>query len=260
MNGRAGTGCLLFTALIWNVFFFSQPCFGEQTLRFAGVENVYPFAYLENGVAKGYDVDIFREMMKRANVRVDIELLPFKRLYRYLEDGVLDGTFMIYFIKERESKVMYSLVPMHTFSYHIFVKKGQEFPFESLKDIYGKKVANQAGFSISPEFDAAVKAGSVTLDEALSIEMNLKKLMSGRVDCYISSARLIRRYTDDLGITDQISKLPNPIVKEKRLYMALSLSAKGIKDKKALIKLLSKIRNEMDRDGTIDAIDSRYFK
>ncbi|MBU1171962.1 MAG: transporter substrate-binding domain-containing protein [Proteobacteria bacterium] len=242
--------------LLWMI---SSTCFASDELYFAGLDDAAPFSYEENGVIKGYDYDIFMEMMQRAGYTVKVELLPFKRSWHYLINGAVDGTFMIYYKEERKAHLLYCETPIHVATYHLFVKKGHEFPFNGVNDLYGKKVANQSGFFVSNEFDQAVKNKKIILEEALSCDMNLKKLMSGRVDCYISSARLIRPNILELGIQHDIVQLPVPVLPNKGLYIALSLTADRIKDKAAFVRMLGLIRQTMDKDGTMDKINAKYF-
>ena len=179
----------------------SSACIAEETLYFTGPQNVIPFAYGNQGVITGYDYEIFMEIMKRAGLDVKVELLPFNRIWSYLLNGSVDGTFMIFYKENRKKHIVYCKEPMHRAIYHLIVKKGNEFPYESLKDLYGKRVGNQMGFFVSEEFQQAVKENKIILDEALSVEMNLNKLMAGRIDCFISSVRLLRYYVKKMGNT-----------------------------------------------------------
>ena len=242
------------------VLIIASTCLADETLYFVGVENVRPFAYQEKGQVTGYDVDLFMEIARLAELKVRVELMPFKRSWVYLQDGAVDGTFMVYYRKDREEKILYSSRPIHTFKYHIFVKKGREFPFTGLKDLYGKRVGNQMGFTVTPEFESAVTEKCITLEEATDIDMNIRKLDSGRVDCYISTPRLVKNYTDSMGITDQIAMLPRPIVPDKKMYVALSLNSRRIKDKKAVMARIDKAMKAMEKNRFVDTMEAKYFK
>ncbi|NJL59660.1 MAG: transporter substrate-binding domain-containing protein [Desulfobacteraceae bacterium] len=147
-----------------------SPISADEPLYFVGVENVIPSAYMENGEIKGIEYDTFREIALRLGLNVKIELLPVKRMLAYMEEGKADGTFQIYYAKERERFVLYSDIPMRTFSMNVYVKKDKTFEFGEVKDLYGKKVGKQSGFFISPDFEQAVKEGKIILDEAQAIK------------------------------------------------------------------------------------------
>lgn len=241
------------------IMMMSVICLAEEPLKFVGVVDMYPFAYEINGTAKGYDCDIFMEVMKRAGIPVEIELLPFNRCWAYLKEGAVDGIFMIYFKEDRKEFITYCDTPVHVATFHLFVKKGEEFPFNALSDLYGKRVGNQLGFSVTPEFAQAVQQGKIIKDDALSLEMNLKKLMAGRVDCYISSIRLLRPILEKMNLSNSITALPTPILPERKVLMAVSNKSKKIKDIDAFIQTFSTIRNQLDQDGTIARFDENYF-
>lgn len=238
---------------------FAAPCNGNEPLTFVGVDMVYPFAYSKNGEIKGYDCDIFREAMKRAGIAVTLELLPFKRAWAYVKEGEVDGIFMLYFTEARREYVRYCDVPVHVGTFHLFVKTGHEFPFQTIRDLYGKRVGNLLGFSVTPEFHQAVMEKKIFLEEASSLEMNLKKLLAGRMDCFISSVRLLRPLFKDSAMENTIVPLPTPILPERKVMMAVSRKSKNIRDIDAFLRTFATIRNQMDRDGTIERIDNLYF-
>ena len=91
----------------------SSACIAEETLYFASPQNIIPFVYEDNGSITGYDYDIFMEIMKRAGLDVKVELLPFNRIWSYLLDGSVDGTFMIFYKENRKKNIVYCKEPMH---------------------------------------------------------------------------------------------------------------------------------------------------
>lgn len=242
-----------------SILLFSVSGFAAEKITFACLDNLPPFSYEENGAIKGYDYDIFMEVMNRAQIPVKVTPLPFKRSWAYLKEGEVDGIIMIYFKKEREKYIRYCRTPVHVATFYLFVKKDREFPFESITDLYGKYVGNQLGFYVTPEFSRAVAENKIFMEEAISIEMNLKKLMAGRLDCYISSIRLVRPISVELGISDKIMHLPNPILPKREILMAVSKKSARIKDIDAFIETFSRIRKQLDKDGTIARLDNMYF-
>lgn len=248
---------LILSVLIF--FLVSVPCFAGEPLQFIGIENMPPFAYEENGVIKGYDYDIFMEVMNRAGIPVIVTLLPAKRGGAYLMDGTVDGTFMLFYSEDRKHYVTFCDTPIHTASFQLFVRKDREFPFQSMSDLYGKRVGTQPGFLITPEFYDAVRNNNIVQDEALDIDMHLKKLLTDRIDCYVSSTRIIDPILADMELTDDIVPLPVPILPKRSVYIAVSNNSPNIKDIDGFIETWGRIREELDKDGTITRIDAVYF-
>ncbi len=235
--------------------------FGE-TLKLAGVENVSPLIYIENGQMKGLDYDIWMELSKRLGVQADIQLLPFKRLWSYLQTGELDGTLQIYYNADRENEIIYSKTPMHWSAHYILVRKADLPKYKSgnLEDLYGKTVGKNAGFFVTKEFEEAVKAGKITVDEQASSELNLKKLAAGRIDCYVSNLHSAMWAVKQLGLQDQIVPLPQPFAEKKGTFFAISKKSKNIADKEGFMAKVNDELAKMHADGTIDRLWEKYSK
>lgn len=235
--------------------------FGE-TLQLAGVENVSPLIYQENGQMKGLDYDIWMELSKRLGVQANIQLLPFKRLWSYLQSGELDGTLQIYYNAERENEIIYSKTPMHWSAHYILVRKEDlaKYKAGTLEELFGKTVGKNAGFFVTKEFEEAVKTGKITVDEQASSELNLKKLAAGRIDCYVSNLHSAMWAIKQLGLQDQIVPLAQPFAEKKGTFFAVSMKSKNIADKKGFMAKIDEELAKMHADGTIDRLWEKYSK
>ncbi len=238
----------------------SLSAFADEEISFIAVENIVPFSYEEEGKIKGIDYEFILEISKRVGFNPKIMLLPFKRGLHLLETGEVDGSFQIYYKEDRESFLIYSEIPIHYSNVSIYVKKDDNFIFNKIEDLYGKKVGIQSGFFISPEFQKAVDEQKIVVDEAKECEMNLKKLAAGRIDCFISSPQIAMFYINNLGFQEKIKSLPNFVVPEKGTYLALSKNGKNIKDKDDFIKKINAAMKEIIADGTYDKIQNKYLK
>jgi len=242
--------------------FFSVPCVFANTLKLAGVENVSPLIYEENGQVKGFDYDIWMELSKRLGVKADIQVLPFKRLYAYLQTGELDGTLQIYYNAERENEIIYSKIPMHWSAHHIFVRKEDLSKFGSgnIASMYGKTVGKNAGFFVTKEFEEAVKEGKIKVDEQVSSELNLRKLAAGRIDCYVGNLHTGLFAAKQIGLLDQIAAMPEPFAEKKGTFFALSRKSKNVADQEGFMAKINEELTRMHADGTIDRMWEKYSK
>lgn len=231
-----------------------------EEINFVAIENIVPFSYEEGGQIKGIDYEFFMEISKRVGFTPKATLAPFKRTLHLLETGTTDGSFQIYYKKEREEFLIYSEIPMHYSNVMVYVKKDDDFIFNKIEDLYGKKVGIQSGFFISPEFQKAVDEKKIVVDEARECEMNLKKLVSGRIDCFISSSQLAMFFINTLGFQEKIKELPTLLVSTKGTYLALSKNGKNIKDKSEFIKKINAAMKEITEDGTYEKIENKYLK
>ena len=242
--------------------FFSVPCLFANTLKLAGVENVSPLIYEENGQVKGFDYDIWMELSKRLGVKADIQVLPFKRLYAYLQTGELDGTLQIYYNAEREGEIIYSKTPMHWSAHHIFVRKEDlpKFSAGGIPVMYGKTVGKNAGFFVTKEFEEAVKEGKINVDEQVSSELNLKKLAAGRIDCYVGNLHSAMYAIKQLGLQDQIIPIAEPFAEKKGTFFALSRKSKNVADQDGFMAKVNEELAKMHADGTVDKMWEKYSK
>lgn len=232
----------------------------DGTLVFVGIDGTIPFSYKENGNHHGIFCDIAGEIIRRMKVDAKIDLLSFALITRYLKDGAVDGCFMIYHNKERETYLMYARTPVLRSSINVYVKKGHGFDFESVTDLYGKRVGKQSNFFTSKAFVTAVENKRFILDEARTCEFNLKKLMAGRIDCYVGGDIGTRHSIKKLGLKGQVVALPTPLVYPMETFFAISRFSKKIQQQKIFIDTVDRIIREMYEDGTIQRIEASYLE
>lgn len=230
----------------------------EEPLVFVGIENSIPYSFEEDGVKRGILYDSIAEIVRRLGIEAKIELVPFNRMLHVLQNGTADATFMIYRNKERERYLLYSPLPMSESSINVYTRRGKEFIFNNIKDLYNKKVGKQSGFFVSAEFDQAARAERFTVDEAVQGDANLKKLISDRVDCYVGGLQMSRYYIKRLKLNDQVSELTPPVVSGVRTYFALSKAGNRIKNKKAFLKRVNETIKALYKDGTFERIQNSY--
>lgn len=239
---------------------FCRPAEAGSIIGFAAEENVFPYAFIENGEAKGMDYDIVVEASKRMQVEYEIRFMPWKRMMYSLEKGFFDAGFGFFHKKERESSFIYTKTPLHFSSYSIFVKKGKEFKFESIQDLYGKKVGNIRGYKVNEEFDKAVNEGKIIVEEVTDVIQNVKKIEYDRVDCAVAHHDLMLYTLKSNGLLDKIVDLPKPVETNKPVYLVFPRSGKNIEDKEAFVKRFDVVLEGMSRDGTYQKIYDKYLK
>jgi len=228
----------------------------DRPLNLVCGENFPPFSYKENGVIKGMDVETVLEMAARLNIEVKIKLKPWKRVLSMTELGKCDGAFSCFKTTERQKFALYT-APVNYSTYSIFVKKGNEFKFSSITDLYGKLFGKNSGLVVSDEFDQAVKEGKISLVE---ISSNLVDLaMLNRFDMFVDNLLLTQYQLKRKKLTGQITPLPRPITKARGAYLIISKAA-VIKEKESLIKKMAKVLKEIHSDGTIQKIQNKYLK
>ena len=246
--------------VIFNFFFYANCCFAQDVITFAGVPDIEPFVIEKHDKITGYFPDIIYELAKRAGFKAEIKLYPFKRAYKYLTAGEVDGIISIYYKNERKQYMIYSESPTLISCIYVFVKKGHEFKFDSMEDLYGRRVGKIFGWHVdSQEFQKAAAEGKIIIDEGgKNCEQNLKKLMQDRFDCFITSDNLVRYYANKMGITGQISHL-NKVIAMNYTHFAISRKSKSIINKSDFMNKINKALKDIHNDGTYEKIQNKYF-
>lgn len=226
---------------------------------FVSVDTLSPFLYQDKEGIKGPVYELSRVIFNRMGRDVNIELYSFPLIIRYLEEGSVDGVLMIYRNTERQKFILYPDEPLWESAICIYVKRGREFNFRTVADLYGKRVGNRTDFFVSDEFTRAVNQNLLVLDEARELSFNLKKLLAGRIDCYVGDVGHTHYMIDKLDMGNEVVELLPPLVPKAGLYMALSKKGTRIKDKGAFLKLLDQAIREVKKDGTYKAFENEYL-
>lgn len=244
-------------------FLFAIPCFAQTKLQIVTLE-YRPHIFTEDNVVKGIYYDVIMEMGKRTGIQVEIMVLPWRRALNMLEQGECDAAFPASKTPEREMYAIFMNEDLYKSEYGLFVRRGEEFQFDKIEDLYGKTIGIAAGNACTPEFEEAKKAHRFTIDEGGgTIEQNFQKLIRDRFDIYIVNIMAGLDAIKRLNISDQVTVLPKRIAKGAGeglpKYLMFSKAAK-IDKKEELMLLFDKTLVEMKTDGTVNAIIEKYLK
>lgn len=234
------------------------PCLAGNTLIFGSASDIPPLSYNENGVAKGFFLDVFRETARRAGFEITLVLFPVKRLEAYLQSGDIDGVAALSPTKERERYLIYSQTPIMISRGRVFVKKGREFPFSAISDLTGKRIGIVAGWSVNDdELARAFRQGTLRTESVTRYDQNLKKLMAERVDCIIGTEQLTWYHAHKLGVAGNLVALKMPVSAYCAFY-AVGRFAKNVGAPEAFIKKMDAALRKILSDGTYAKFERQY--
>ncbi|MDR3479174.1 MAG: transporter substrate-binding domain-containing protein [Burkholderiaceae bacterium] len=183
-----------------------------QTIKLV-TGNYPPYEYEEDGDIKGMAVTLINEAARRCNIAVKIQVVPWARALREAEEGLVDGVFSAIMTPERKQKLNFTTQPIVPLMVSIFVKRGSPVKYDGhiakLRD-YRIGILNQ--FSNGVAFDDAVKSGTLkNIDVVDNADLNVKKLMAGRIDLMVNNTYgayfLFRKY----GIAGDVVELLPPL-------------------------------------------------
>ena len=244
--------------LFASVFFTTtQTAYTDQVLELVTHESVPPYIWQENGKSKGIEIEIVQELFSRINQKYIIKHDPWKRALKRVETGISDIIFPAFKTEEREIFAIYPEYPIDTMEFSIFVRKDKVFKYEKAEDLKGKIIGLGRGYSAGPVFDEARKKNYFRVEETNTTENDIRKLLNGRIDCFVQQDSVGRYYIKQAGALDRIQTLESPAGNKIPTFLIISKKA-DIENKDLLVSRISKTLGEMWKDGTIEKIIHRY--
>jgi len=250
--------CLIIFLCLFHIF-FSGNISAQQSIDLVTVDNFKPFRWLEDNRLIGIDIDILTELGKRIDVTFNIRIVPWARLINMVQQGDIHGAFSANKTHDRENFAHFIEVPLHQSYFSIFVLEGNQFKFDDITDLYGKRIGKIRGFSISKEFDQAVKSNKINIHEINSTEQYFNLVKIGRIDAFVAAHYPSLYELNTLGLSESIVPLPKPASKIKQAYLMISKEAE-LKNRISIINNLNNALNHMLKDGTIDNINAKYLE
>lgn len=241
------------------LIFTASLAFSQQTLHFATMDGFRPFTWLEDDEAKGIDVDIITEMCARMKIKCVISFYPWKRVLAYVKKGLTPVGFSAFQTPDRMEYAHFPTYPIHYSTYSIFVRKGHEFPFQTIKDLYGKKIGMNRGFNLNREFNKAFASNDILVEEVATTEKNLIKLLAGRLDGIAANKHETLMLLKEMNASEKVVALSKPLTPPRAAYLMLSKKAK-IENKQQLIEQMDETLKGMYDDGVIDHIHNAYLR
>jgi polar amino acid transport system substrate-binding protein len=208
--------------LTFAVFLFILPIFPVNSDDVTKLKVVfthwYPYTYKEQ-TEKGFEIDIFKAVMKIMGIKAQFRQFPFERCLKMVEKGNAD---VIISLLKTPYRAQYIIFPDEYVSISknlFFVKAGDKIKYRgSLKSLEKYTIGVVAGFSYGNEFDGAdyLRKESVP-DTGRLINM----VVSGRYDLGIENHVILKTAAKKLGLIRSI-RLLYPPVHSNKLYVGFS--------------------------------------
>lgn len=201
---------------------------------------------------QGYVADITREAFKRVGYSVDIEFVPWKRALHDAKLGYYNGVLGLYHSEERTKWITYS-EPIAAVQLVFFSKKGRGITWDSLVDLKTYTIGIEREFVYTDEFDNATY---LKKEPVRKVELNLNKLIEGRIDLVAASRSVFLHYikTSHPGMLAQIEVLSKPL-SEKYIFNGFP---KHDSNHKTIAVAFNKGLDLIKADGTYDKILKRH--
>ncbi len=207
-----------------------------------------PFMYKRNGeeVAQGIYPAVLKAIFERLAIPVSIQAVPWKRALLDIDRGVA-GVGGIYKNEVRLLKYDYS-DPLFVERIAVYYNKSNPIKFNTIEDLYGKRVGVILGWSYGDDFDLARTYEQILVEPTNSDEQNFDKLSRGRIDAVLAIVESGDRLLAHGKRKD--------VVMAKTLFLANPAHLAFLKktNQLPLIQRFNKELAEMKKDGTLESM------
>lgn len=259
--------CLLFLAIFCLTTNLVQA--EDKKLLIVG-EGFPPFEFTdESGNVVGIDIDIAKHIFAKLGVNCTFQIHPWARVWQMIQDGKADACLSTSKKPEREAYLYYPQEDMWKSEFVFFVRKeNKKETFNGYED--AKKLNLKIGiirgnsyhdsfWNAFPYQDAEKKVLNAQLDEAVDMEINLKKLAArGRTDLYIVDRIVGLHGLKKLGLQDEVTYY-DTVLFSKGYPMPFAKNS-SYPDIQALCDKFSRELAEMKRSGEYDKILQKWLK
>ena len=161
-----------------------------QSIRLAGEE--WP-PYLARMLPEdGLTGAMLRAVLDRLGYTATIDYFPWRRAMEVgMHDPRYAGVMPVLRTPERE-KLCYFSAPLGRTSYVLAFLKDQPVRAGSLAGLRELRIGTVSGYSYSAEFDAQAAQGTLTVEEAVNDETNLRKLLFRRFPVVVIDRQVLR--------------------------------------------------------------------
>jgi len=225
-----------------------------QDIEFLTEENA-PFNFSENGEIKGISVDILTEIIKGTNIPYKLEnikILPWARAYDMVQKNQQTILFSMGRTDERE-KLFKWVGPIYTLKIGVIAKKTKKVVIGSSSDL-NKYIIGTVRDGAPEQLIVKAGANIEKLDRGTALDLNIKKLMSDRIDCLAFNVPAAFYNISKMGGNSSDYEVVY-VLKETGLYYGANLSTSD-----AQIQALQKSLDNAIKNGTVKKITEKYIK
>lgn len=203
--------------------------------------------------SRGPSLDILEHIARRLNARLVLHDAPFKRRLHMIKNGTVDLLPGLVKRPEREAFIRFIHPPYKNRSDTVFlVPKTGTRPIRTYTDLYGLTLGTTLGARYFPRFDTDT---SLAKEAVPRMEMNLKKLVFGRLDAVILPEGAYVDLLRKMDLSEKLDLAPYRFSSEKQIFVGIS------KKSNILIKFpdIEVVLSTMMETGEIRQVFADYF-
>lgn len=183
-----------------------------------------PYQWLDGQEFKGASIALIQNFFDQKGVEVSFKPLgPLSRVLKLAQDSRLDLILSVEKTTALEEHLKFTQTPMFPHVVSVFTNKNASFSFRDWSDLEGRYGGKILGHRVGMGFDEYA-SDNLTIEAVTDGEMNMRKLLAGRIDYYIDAyyPGLAHVYLERLEETIQPATLP---LVQGGLYAAFSMGS-----------------------------------
>lgn len=240
---------LLLTALMLITTSFTSLAQAQETYKVGMSGSYFPFTFSKNDQLQGFEVDLWKEIAKRNNAKVEFITVNFSGLFGMLETGRIDTiSNQITITETRLAKYDFSQTYVYDGA-QVVVKKGNN-EIKGIQDLANKTVGVNLGSNFADlltQYDTDKNITIKTYDTGIERDVAL-----GRTDAFVM---------DRLSSLELINKSPLPLQLAGPTFETIENAMPFLKtpEQSALRLKVNKTLDSMRADGTLKTISEKWF-
>lgn len=167
------------------------------------VTEEWPPYVIDNGKSEpsGHDYEVIKAVFERIDVSVNLMFVPWKRAISMIEDKSAGALLDVSYTKAREDFLIFPKQFISESNTVLFSLKSNEYNYNSIEDLSGKRIGTTSGYVYNDEFDNSPLFKRHGLK---SHESNFKKIITGRIDFFAVNKSVGSYVAKNMGILNEV--------------------------------------------------------
>ncbi|WP_377702114.1 substrate-binding periplasmic protein [Pseudoduganella sp. UC29_71] len=217
------------------------------TLFIAG-EHVPPASWKEGGEVTGRETEKIREMLARAEIPYQIDILPWKRGYVLAQRQANACLYSTSRTPEREQQFKW-VGPTDEAEWVFIGRPDHKFPLRNLEDARALRIGTYNGDAR----DDFLRARGFNVEPVQNDASNPKKLLLNRIDLWAIGVRVGSQAPSRFPEIESGELVPLLAFHKVKVYLACNPAVPD-----ALVDKMNAVLDGMRRDGTFTRVERKY--
>lgn len=207
----------------------------------------YPPFNMTDGSGRivGMSTEVVQQLLQRAGIGHDIEMLPWVRAYNRAIQERDSCVYATTRTEQRESQFKW-IGPISETTWVLFARSDNARAIHSLEDVRPYRIGGYSGDALAQYLIAR----NFDVDLARADEQNVRKLLAGRIDYWASG-----RYSGAILLQREGVRNVRPVLTFNTTFLYLACNP-SLSDQ--TVAKLNDLLARMRKDGTVAKISSRY--